>query len=128
MEACIVICRTNKPESRRGKILLINAANEATRKNAQSWLEEEHIKKIAGAYEKYADIDGFAKVINIEDAVNNGYSLSIPLYVKEANAEKVDSRPAKECAASWIEKASGTWKEYENLTALLGGVKGATQI
>jgi len=125
MEACVVICRTNKPVNRRGKILLINAANEATRKNAQSYLEEGHIKKIAGTYEEYADIDGFAKVIEIEDTVKNGYSLSIPLYLQEVNNEAVDARSAKECAASWIEKASGTWKEYENLTALLGGAGGA---
>ena len=41
MEACIVICRTNKDRSRRGKVLFINAKHEVTRKNAQSYLEKE---------------------------------------------------------------------------------------
>jgi len=50
MEACIVICRTSKEPDRRGKILLINAVNEVTRKNAQSWLDDAHIHKIAKAY------------------------------------------------------------------------------
>jgi len=123
MEACILICRTNKPENRRGKILLINAVNEASRKNAQSWLEDSHIKKIAGAYENYADIEGFSKVISIEETAKNGYSLSIPMYVRETAGETGDVRTAKECAASWIEMATATWKEYDNLTALLGGVR-----
>lgn len=53
MEACIVICRTKKDENRKGQVLLINAVNEVTRKNAQSYLEDRHIRKIAEAYEKF---------------------------------------------------------------------------
>lgn len=53
MEACIVICRTKKAEDRKGQVLLINAVNEVTRKNAQSYLEDRHIKRIADAYEKF---------------------------------------------------------------------------
>jgi type I restriction-modification system DNA methylase subunit len=36
MEACVVICRTVKPKTRKGRILLINAVNEVTRERAQS--------------------------------------------------------------------------------------------
>ncbi|MBQ8691997.1 MAG: SAM-dependent DNA methyltransferase, partial [Synergistaceae bacterium] len=55
MEACIMICRTNKNPERRGRILFINAVNEAERRNAQSYLEERHIQKIASAYQDYED-------------------------------------------------------------------------
>jgi type I restriction enzyme M protein len=88
MEACVVICRTSKAPDKRGKILLINALNEVTRKNAQSWLEDAHIRKIADAYESYEDIEGFASVITIADTEKNNFSLSIPLYVKEVVAEE----------------------------------------
>ena len=37
MEACVVICRMNKPQARRKKVLLINAVNEVTRERAQSF-------------------------------------------------------------------------------------------
>ena len=47
MEACIMICRTNKIPENRGKVLFINAVKEVTRKNAESFLEDEHITKIA---------------------------------------------------------------------------------
>lgn len=61
MEACIMICRTNKAPENLGKVLFINAVKEVTRKNAESFLEDEHITKIANAYGNYESIPGFAK-------------------------------------------------------------------
>ena len=120
MEACIVICRTSKSPDRRGKILLINAVNEVTRKNAQSWLEDGHIKKIAEACDGYADIDGFATVITIADAEKNSFSLSIPLYVKEVVAEEAkDTRSFAECLDAWRERRFDAHMAYEELEDLL---------
>lgn len=82
MEACIMICRMNKRPERRGQVLFINAVNEVERKNAQSYLEERHIARIAAAYDSYVDDADFAKVATIQDIANNNFSLSIPLYVK----------------------------------------------
>lgn len=120
MEACIVICRTQKEKARRGSVLFINAVNEVTRKNAQSFLEDQHIKKIAQAYESYTDIDGFAKVVKLKDIVANNSSLSIPLYVKPVvpDAEKV-IRPIQECYAEWLDSAAKVKKSYEQLNTLL---------
>jgi type I restriction enzyme M protein len=120
MEACVVICRTNKRPDRRGKILLINALNEVTRKNAQSWLEDGHIKKIADAYEKYENIDGFANVITIAESEKNNFSLSIPLYVREVVAEEAkDNRSFAECLAAWDERRFDAKTAYEDLESLL---------
>jgi len=122
MEACVVICRTNKPEKRRGKILLINAINEVTRRNTYSWLEESHIQKIASTYDDFVDVEGFAKVITASDAKKNGNSLSISLYVQEAGSgESIEIRSARDCANAWLEQTTNVWAEYGNLTSLLGG-------
>jgi type I restriction enzyme M protein len=122
MEACIVICRANKTAKRRGQILLINAVNEVTRKNAQSWLDDTHIKKIADAYERYSDADGFAKVITAATAESNGWSLSIPLYVREAESGgAADTRTVGECAASWTEAAFDMRVAYDELKSMIGG-------
>ena len=48
-----MICRTEKPDDHKGHILFINAVNEVTRKNAHSFLEPQHIEKIAGAYDAF---------------------------------------------------------------------------
>jgi type I restriction enzyme M protein len=120
MEACIVICRSKKLPNRRGQILLINAVNEVTRKNAQSWLKDSHIKKISEVYEGYSDIEGFAKVITIADAEKNGWSLSIPLYVRESDNEKAaDTRSTQECAAAWLDAAFDMKTAYEDLKKLM---------
>ena len=120
MEACIVICRTNKQPERRGKILLINALNEVTRKNAQSWLEDAHIRKIAAAYDAYEDIEGFAAVITTADAEKNNFSLSIPLYVRESvTEESKDNRLFTECLAAWNERRFDAKTAYEDLEGLL---------
>lgn len=120
MEACIVICRANKTSDRRGKILLINAMNEVVRKNAQSWLEDGHIKKIADTYEGYKNIEGFATAITIADAEENGFSLSIPLYVKEVVAEEAkDTRSFAECLDAWKEQRFDARTAYAELESLL---------
>ncbi len=120
MEACIVICRMNKSADKRGKVLFINAVNDVERKNAQSYLTEEHITKIAKAYESYTDIEGFACVSTINDIEKNGYSLSIPLYVKpQTNESGEDTRSLQQCYDSWFEKASLAAESYELLNSLL---------
>jgi type I restriction enzyme M protein len=120
MEACIIICRTSKRHGRRGQILLINAVNDVTRKNAFSYLEDAHVKRIADAYEGYADIDGFSKVITIADTAKNAYSLSISLYVREViNEELIDSRTVAECATAWKEAAFDMRTAYEDLKSHL---------
>ena len=77
-----MICRMNKKPERRGQVLFINAVIEVERKNAQSYLEERHIGRIADAYKNYCNEDNFAKVATIRDVEDNNFSLSIPLYVR----------------------------------------------
>lgn len=121
MEACIMICRMNKRPERRGQVLFINAVNEVERKNAQSYLEEKHIKRISSAYANYTDETGFAKVATIQDICDNGFSLSIPLYVKSPVIETdVDSRAVQECYESWSVRSKEMRASYEKLNSMLG--------
>jgi len=85
MEACVMICRAVKPSERKGKILFINARHEVTRKNAESYLEDKHIQKIANTYNTFGDVPGFAKVAKTEEVLNNKSKLSIALYVRGIN-------------------------------------------
>jgi len=82
MEACVVICRKDKPAKRRGKVILIDALNEVTRERSMSYLKPRHQQKVADAYHDFKDIDRFAKVATLEEIRANGGNLSIPLYVR----------------------------------------------
>lgn len=119
MEACILICKKDKEVSKRGQILFINAVNEATRKNAESYLEDKHISKIANAYNAYKDDEHFAKVVTIEDLKKNNFSLSIPLYVKPEETITVpDNKSLKACFTDWKEasvKMKDCLKELQTL-------------
>lgn len=120
MEACILICRTSKPHDHKGQILFINAVNEVERKNAQSYLEEGHIRKIAQAFEKYETVEGFARKVNIEDVEHNDYSLNISLYVKPKSEEASDLvEPVSVLYQRWLTASDNMKASFAKLNELL---------
>lgn len=120
MEACIVICRTRKPANRRGKVLFINAINEVTRKNAESYLEQKHIDKIAAAYEAFESDDEIAKVVENTEIASNGYSMNVSLYAKENKEIVIDERTLQECFDDWKLSSKAVNRSFENVLELLG--------
>jgi type I restriction enzyme M protein len=89
MEACIVICRSSKPKNRQGKVLFINAIDEVTRQQSQSFLTEAHIARIVEAYRSFIDIDGFAAVATIDQLRANQANLNIVNYVAKKSNQGV---------------------------------------
>jgi type I restriction enzyme M protein len=81
MESCLVFCKTEKTESKKGKILFIDAKDELTTDKTQSFLEEAHISKIYDAYKRYETIESFSQVVDIEEIKENDYNLNIKLYI-----------------------------------------------
>lgn len=122
MEACVLVCRTSKPASRRGKILFIDASSEVTRKNAQSFLEAGHIKKIVGAYRSDEGIEGFSAYATRSEIKGNAFSLSIPLYVRSAGnrIDSAEDRELGELVAEWEASASKSRTLVDDVIALLG--------
>lgn len=121
MEACIMICRTKKPDNHKGQVLFINAVNEVTRKNAHSFLEPQHIEKIAGAYGAFKSDGDIAKKVSIRDVEKNDFNLSLPLYVRpEYGGGDEDYRSIQECYNGWRTCSQSIAFAYQELTALLG--------
>ena len=120
MEACIVICRSKKAPERRGKVLFINAKEEVTRKNAESYLEDKHIQKIANAYEGYKDIDNFARVVTNKEIENNNCSLNISLYAHICSTtECVIEKSVEELSTEWSYKSETLNKQMSALEQAL---------
>ena len=82
MEACVVICRSKKPVVSKDNILFINAKHLVTRKNAESYLEPEHIAEIAAFYHERKEIPGFSRIATRDEVKANKCYLSIGLYVE----------------------------------------------
>ena len=80
----IIILNKNKPPERRNKILFINASNEyephpsIRRLNR---LGKKNIEKIAKVYHQYKTIEGFSKIVDLQEIRENDYNLHVTLYV-----------------------------------------------
>ena len=113
MEACIVICRTEKPEERKNRILFIDARTEVTRKNAESYMTDVQIERIAKAYLTYKEEERFSAIADIETILNNDGKLSIPLYVLNPTIEE-ENVDLDDAIAEWME-ASVVSREMCNM-------------
>lgn len=113
MEACIIICNTHKSQERQSKILFINAKDDVTRKNGESYLEEKHIEKVSSAYHNYSIIDGFSAVIDNAVVLAKDAKLSIAQYVKPISSDDISS--VEDCVVAWKEASGSLNKEIENL-------------
>ena len=124
MEACIVICRTQKPADRERKILFIDAVREVARERAQSFLKPEHQQRIVKAYQAFADEPGFAKVATTEEVLAKDGNLSIPRYVKRP-AEAANDKNDGDLRKAWNdfeEEGGAFWSEMGALVDMLDGV------
>ena len=119
MEACILICNKKKPDVLRKKILFINALKEITRKNGESYLEKEHIEKIASAFHHTKDIDSFSKVVDLSDIEANDYDLTIQKYVFINDYVVELSESFETYLGKWDVQSTSTSKELSNLIGLL---------
>lgn len=124
MEACVVICRSDKSKERRGNILFINAAQEVTRERAQSFLEPKHIEKIVAAYRAFEDVDGFARVATVEEVRQRNANLNLSLYV-EANGvgagSEANIRPLAHMIDDWQRSSEMLRSAMDELFATLQG-------
>jgi type I restriction enzyme M protein len=134
MEACVVFCRSKKPAHKRGKVLLIDAVNEVARERAVSFLRPEHQTRIEQAYNAFADVEGFAKVATREDLAAQGYSLSIPLYVKRKSAAASTTASAGEAQTlreawdTWEASGRVFWTDMDAVVDMLDGLVGESEV
>jgi type I restriction enzyme M protein len=92
--AVIIVFNKQKPEGRKGKILLINASKEFQPGKKQNTLSKENIQKIVNAYREFKDIEKFVKVVTIGEVKENDYNLSPSRYVSVIEEEQY--RPIEE--------------------------------
>ncbi|MBR4751756.1 MAG: SAM-dependent DNA methyltransferase [Thermoguttaceae bacterium] len=119
MESCVVICRSNKEERRKNKILFINAVKEVRRANAQSSLEESHIAHIASAFESFAEENDYSHVADLNEIVANNYNLSISLYAREGGDAPRDGNNLEERVVDWLAQSEELRACLDALESLL---------
>lgn len=124
MEACVVICRTQKSADRKGKILFIDAVHEVARERAQSFLKPENQLRVLSAFQAFADNPGFAKVATIADVLEKDGNLSIPRYVRPVwnEASNGVDHDLKNAWAGFDASGRDLWLQMDALADMLDGV------
>ena len=84
--AAILILRAkgSKPSERLGKVLFINADRDYGEGRAQNHLRPQDEEKITATYRNFADVDGFAKVVTLEELADNDFNCNIRRYADNA--------------------------------------------
>ena len=119
MEACIIICNKNKSPEVKGKILMINAVREVIRKNGESFLLEDHINKIASVYHQKKEIEGFSKLVSLDEVTKKGFNLNISLYAYQGVLEANVAITKNDAIDNWIYNATNAKDAYQELITLI---------
>ena len=107
-------------QNEKNKILFINAKDMVTRKNAQSYLEQSHIDFIEDLYMAFADNTGYSAVADIDAIRENGYKLSIPLYV-DTKTNHNEGSSFEEALTGWRQCHADVASSYATLIDMLEG-------
>lgn len=104
MEACLLITKTNKTKAKQGKVLIINALKEVKQEKNIAFLEQKHIYKIFKAYKDFKNIDDFAKVVSVEELLENKGSLNIAQYLSNVDTSE-PNLSLDEALINWEEQS-----------------------
>lgn len=88
LAACILIFRARKRPERANKVLMIDASAQFKKLRAQSVLLPEHVHRIHALYQGFADEDGIARVVTLEEIATNDFNLNITRYVEPVVEEE----------------------------------------
>ena len=80
----ILRARGSKPPERRCNVLFINADRDYGEGRAQNHLRPRDEQKITATYRDFADVDGFARIVTIDELADNDFNCNIRRYADNA--------------------------------------------
>ena len=118
MEACILLCRTNKPAEKKGKILFVNARDLVVQQTGNAYLSEEHIRTIANLYNSYSNVEGRSRIVEYDEIYQaKDVSLSVSLYVGKHS--RSESLSVEDEIAEWNSQTRIMNNQYNNLLSMI---------
>ncbi|MBI3274130.1 MAG: type I restriction-modification system subunit M [Candidatus Colwellbacteria bacterium] len=102
--AAILIFNKNKPESRKSKVLIIDAEKDFSEGKNQNSLRVQDIQKIVKAYDGWQDIAQYARVVGIKEIEKNEFNLNVRRYIENGDKEEEIDVAAVRSELSTIEK------------------------
>jgi len=119
MEACLLITKTNKSVDKKGKILFINAVEEVRQDKSIGFLEQKHIDKIFGAYQKFESQENLSALKTIEDVISNDGNMTISLYVQPKKNEENNVLPFEQAMQGWNQSSNNLKSSMNELFKII---------
>jgi type I restriction enzyme M protein len=86
--AAIVILNKNKPEAKKGKVLIIDAEKDFQEGKNQNSLRPQDINKIVKVYAGYEEVEKYARVVSLKEIEDNSFNLNIRQYIDSSDKEE----------------------------------------
>lgn len=121
MDSCIVVCRKNKPEERKGKVLFIRAYDQIIKEKTQSFLSEEHISSIYNWYSDFKEVPGRTKIATLDEIRDNKHVINVALYARPEFSEENQQEEItiEEVISEWQNSSQQLKESYCNLSDVL---------
>ena len=86
--ASILVLNRDKPATRKGKVLFIDASGEFEEGSNQNRLRDQDIEHVAGSFHAYASVEKYARVVPLAEIEQNDWNLNISRYVDTSEEEE----------------------------------------
>ncbi len=81
ISTAILVFNRNKSEKHQDKVLFIDASNSYSKNRSQYYISDEEIDRIAKTHQSFAEGEGYAKLVSLDELADNDYLLNINRYV-----------------------------------------------
>lgn len=87
--AAIIILNKNKAESKKNKILIIDAEKDYQEGKNQNSLRVQDIQKIIKTYDAFQEVEKYARVVDLKEIEENDFNLNIRQYIDSTEVEEL---------------------------------------
>jgi type I restriction enzyme M protein len=84
----IVVLNKAKPDERRGKLFLLNAANEFTKGDPKNYLAEDAIVRIAETFNAWSEVEKYSRIATRGEIAKNDFNISPGRYIHAGKGEE----------------------------------------
>ena len=96
VSACTLVLNNNKPESHKGKVILIDGSTSYTAQRAQNIMTDENVDAVYKLFTDYQDVIDLAKVVTLDEIAAKDYTLSVNSYIEKTQQEVVDPKVVRQ--------------------------------
>ncbi len=89
LAACVLVFRARKAPERRGRVLILDGSHLFRKERAQNVLLPEQAAQILAWYQAFADVQGVAHVVSLDEIAANDGNLNVTRYVERKSEEQV---------------------------------------